>query len=289
MFIIFGTHTSHIGQDFRLQGVVCPRCQHSDTFVVTTKGRYAHLFFVPTLPLGKKVTAECKNCYLLVDEVGFTPEMRKSYGEYRFRNPAKTPIWHAVGCLGLLGIAGFFLIFFVVAILAAESPTHDSDRQKPEPVVANHYTELHNDLDQTIFYPPFESDSTSWFIKQCMDEEATDALEKKNYKYFSRSVGDKTLILVKAKDIKNVEKGAQKGIVQIIETCIDQHRGYDSQYLYIGVHDGTEMVLVATPDRRDVAGNHADEELLYPFYEKSAPVDSNENRAVPHEETVKIK
>ena len=100
--LIYGSRASHL----RTEPVAgtCPACGAPDSLRMSVFGRYAHVYWLPLLPLGKTGASECGHCRFVVRPKEMEPVLRKSFGELKQRSRA--PWWHFLGLmLALVGLA----------------------------------------------------------------------------------------------------------------------------------------------------------------------------------------
>jgi len=99
--IIFGQRASKIGE-FDINETTCSYCEKENSQHVSIYGKYAHVFWIPVFPFGKKAVAECKHCKRTYEQSEFTPELKSKYKEAK--KNVKTPIWHWLGLMLVFGL-----------------------------------------------------------------------------------------------------------------------------------------------------------------------------------------
>ncbi|MFD2909400.1 hypothetical protein ACFSX9_11740 [Flavobacterium ardleyense] len=73
-------------------------------------GKYAHLYWIPFIPIGKVNIVECNNCKATYDVKELEQRTKDKFKQEMDRNPAKTPVKHfSAPILIVLIIAGSFL------------------------------------------------------------------------------------------------------------------------------------------------------------------------------------
>ncbi|RIV35986.1 zinc-ribbon domain-containing protein [Flagellimonas lutimaris] len=102
--IIFGLRSSKIG-GFPLQGVNCDYCNTKTGQSLLVFGKYAHIFWIPLFPIGKRVFSECMHCKKTSNRKEFTAAQEQGYQEHKHQ--AKTPLWHWA-----------WIIVFLIAVIA---------------------------------------------------------------------------------------------------------------------------------------------------------------------------
>lgn len=82
----------------------CIKCQEPTNINIFIIQRYAHAYWIPFFPSGKKIISECTNCEHLLEKKNFPEKYLNGYKE--IKSGIRTPIWMYTG----LGIIGFILI-----------------------------------------------------------------------------------------------------------------------------------------------------------------------------------
>ena len=98
--LIYGYRTSHL----RTEPVAgpCPACATPDALRTSVFGRYAHVYWVPLLPIGKTGASECGHCQFVIRPKEMEPALRQAFRELKQRS--RVPWWHFAGLLLALGI-----------------------------------------------------------------------------------------------------------------------------------------------------------------------------------------
>ena len=109
MFFLFGTGSTVTATE-ALPGLTCQYCQTTGNLAVSVVARYAQLFFIPVLPLGKTSVTVCGHCRQTLR----TGEQPAAYlaPVAAVVARAKTPIWH-------FAVLGVFGALFAFALLSA--------------------------------------------------------------------------------------------------------------------------------------------------------------------------
>jgi hypothetical protein len=90
--------------------------------------------------------------------------------------------------------------------------------------------------------PKMETDSTSFHIKNYMNDILENELYKGKIKYFSRINGNKLLIILDIDDIKKIKASERYYILNFVQSALDEHDGYKDMEKYIGVDGQWNMV-----------------------------------------------
>ncbi len=259
MLFLFGTGKSTLKNQYQLRNCECPNCHQRNTLTGGTIARYFHFFFIPVFPTSKNHIAICNHCNAKFSYNLFTDEMKQSFDSQYNINPNSRPIWHGCGCIIIL----IALVLLIGALLVGWYKTKD----EPEKPKDKREAFLKDDINKVTAVPTMETDSTSFYIKQCLDEIIDQELNKKNIKYYSKANGDKLLIILDIDDMKRIKSSERHYLLNFVRDCLRLHDGYEDKQLYIGIDGMWNMVLVSTPHGSDTDGKFADEKLLYPFYD----------------------
>jgi len=108
--IFYGTRGTKI-KEGQINNVVCPNCDNLTSMSYGIYGRYAHLYWIPTFPIGKKTIIECNSCKKTYN-VANLPQAIKTKFEFE-KQGARTPIWYFSGVIVIVCIIG--LISYSVA------------------------------------------------------------------------------------------------------------------------------------------------------------------------------
>ncbi len=242
--IYFGTRASNIG-NFDIPNSKCSYCEQSNTQRVSVFGKYAHIFWIPIFPIGKKAVAECMHCKRTIEQKEFDPELKKLYKENKGK--AKRPFWHWLG-LGLFGLLVAFTT--IVGITSEKDPRSDLLTADEELMITN---------------PTMESDSISYKIKQLFDNFATEEIDPSEFKYLTKISGDKALILVQIPKLRKVEKEGRTQALDIVKMITDNQQAFEGKDLYIGIKGFISMILIKTPTY-EANSRLASTSELYEFY-----------------------
>jgi hypothetical protein len=104
--IIYGYRSSHLLTE-PVAGS-CPACAAPDSLRMSVFGRYAHIYWVPLLPIGKVGASECGHCRQVLQPKEMAAPLRQTFQELKQRSRA--PMWHFVGLGLLLGLVGWLLV-----------------------------------------------------------------------------------------------------------------------------------------------------------------------------------
>ncbi len=120
MFIFFGTRSSHLKSTSLTAS--CSVCHTTGPHTVSIFGEYAHVFWIPVLPLSKPALVRCEHCLAIHDNKTAPPDLRTQLVRNTDAITAPTPGWHWVGS-GLIGA----LIVFCVGLAFVGPSTKPGD------------------------------------------------------------------------------------------------------------------------------------------------------------------
>ncbi|MFS4494180.1 zinc-ribbon domain-containing protein [Maribacter sp. 2308TA10-17] len=276
MIFFFGSRASKI-KERKLKRTTCPHCETKDSFTVSTFSKYFHFFFIPIIPLFKTHVAECSHCRKSYSKHEFTKDMNAALDRENETNPAKRPIWQGCGCML---ITGFFLIVFSISIYGVYFGDDLRNESALEKDARKDY--LDADFKKTTAIMTGEKASLTLALKECVDYDIESGLNTDKIQYFTRINEQKLLVLLRIRNIKEVEPSDRKIVINVVEDCLAAMPALDSiSEYYIGVEGKWNTVLVKTPTDSDLGGRFADKYKLLPFYgEKEIARDSTEIKEI---------
>jgi hypothetical protein len=248
--IIFGSQGSKIGS-FDIPNSSCQHCGQESTQRISVFGKYAHVFWIPMFPIGKKAVAECTHCLRTIEDANFSPKLQQLYRNNHSK--VKRPLWHWAG-LGIIG--SLFALIMIIGITAEKDPRREF---------------LNKDLSMMTSSPTMESDSISFKIKELFDEMVTDKINPQDFEYLTKIQGNKALILVKMPKLKKVEKTGRSEAIEMIEMITNTQADLKDKEKYIGVQGAISMLLIKTPTY-EKNSRLAMESELYEFYGKKTEI-----------------
>jgi len=71
--------------------------------------QYAHIFWIPTFPIGKTGATQCQQCQVIFKKRAFSPELKNHYQS--LKSNQKTPIWTFVGLAVLAALTGIAILY----------------------------------------------------------------------------------------------------------------------------------------------------------------------------------
>ncbi len=118
--IIYGTKGKHIHSE-ETDLIQCSHCQEQRKHTISIYGRYAHIFWIPFFPIGKKGVSECNHCKMTL-----APKDMNESLKFAFQNVeknAKRPIthWLLLIIIGVLFIAPMITSIFIAVFKSITS------------------------------------------------------------------------------------------------------------------------------------------------------------------------
>ncbi len=242
--IFYGSQASRIA-DLKINGTTCERCQKTSAQHVSVFSKHAHLYWIPLFPIGRVIVSECESCKITIKQKEFSAPL-KSQLQLQKDN-IKTPIWKWTGT-GIIAM----LIFAIWSI--SPSPDKDPRRQL-----------LKNDLMLTSIYPEESSDTTSAKLKTMFTTLATVEFRSDRFEYLTKEDDEKILVLIKMPELHRVVDEERDAIIQIVEMFTSNEEAENVKPVYIGVSNGSRMILVKTPDSYE-NDDYASQKPLYAYY-----------------------
>jgi len=105
--IFYGSKGVHLHTE-QVSGVKCSHCEQTSSHTVSIYGKYAHIYWIPFFPLGKKGISECNHCKATFEPKEMSESLKLAHKNVK--GNVKTPIWHwsGIGIIAVvIGISGF--------------------------------------------------------------------------------------------------------------------------------------------------------------------------------------
>lgn len=110
--IIFGNSKEYARRSEHLAAVVCPYCQKRDTTEALVFMRYAHIWYIPIFPTGKRLVTSCVHCKAAYDRKTMPPELAERTAEIEKTTKYPLKYWFL-----LLVIGSLFLVSLILAVI----------------------------------------------------------------------------------------------------------------------------------------------------------------------------
>ncbi|MET4108230.1 hypothetical protein [Hymenobacter sp. UYP22] len=104
--IIYGYRSSHLLTE-PVAGE-CSACSAPNALRMSVFGRYAHLYWIPLLAIGKVGASECGHCRQVLQPKEMSASLRQVFQQLKAR--AQAPLWHFAGLGALVVLAGWLLV-----------------------------------------------------------------------------------------------------------------------------------------------------------------------------------
>ncbi len=180
--IFYGSNARRINHG-KISNVICPDCGTSTYFNYSVFGKYAHIYWIPLFPVGKKIIVECGHCKKTFEKKELPKEITQKI--IPVEKDSKAPVWQ---------YSGLFVIACIIASVIYAGKV--SDRKELEYLQApaigdvysyessedNHYSTMKvvNILDDsiTVSYNTYEIDK-KYSTDQIDKEENYEDFEEK--------------------------------------------------------------------------------------------------------------
>jgi uncharacterized Zn finger protein len=107
--IFYGRRSSRI-KDGRISNVTCPSCEENTSMNYSIFGKYAHIYWIPTFPMGRENIIECNNCKQTFKVKELSEQIKSKFNLEK--QDAKTPIWNFAG-LAIIACLIFSVMYFI--------------------------------------------------------------------------------------------------------------------------------------------------------------------------------
>lgn len=128
--IFYGTRATKI-KTGQINNVICPKCENQTSMNYGIYGKYAHLYWIPTIPIGKENIIECNTCKQTYNLKGLPPAIQSKF-EFE-KQGARIPVWYFSGVILIALIIGF------ISYSIGEDKVEDSE-QVNDPQVHDVYS-----------------------------------------------------------------------------------------------------------------------------------------------------
>jgi hypothetical protein len=114
MIFFFGTRSKAI-LTILLNNLECCYCKQRDTIFLSIVSTYAHLFWIPLFPVGKKKFTVCSHCRQTLADKQMPPEYITAI--FQENIAAKTPVWQFAGLIIIGCLITIPFIFSIISML----------------------------------------------------------------------------------------------------------------------------------------------------------------------------
>lgn len=242
--IIYGSNATKIGE-FNIGSSKCDYCENTGTQHISVFGKYAHIYWIPFFPVGKKAVAECFHCKRTIEQSEFPSDLFSKYQEAK--SQVRRPVWHWTGVGLIAALVIWFNIMSATTEVDPRSKLFDADRER------------------ITTSPTMESDSLAYKLKSFFKDFTNEQINPDEFGFFTKVSVDKVLILAKIPELKHVQKEGREQVIDMIELITNATASTKDKKKYIGVEGKITMMMVKTPTTFE---NElvASQDPLYDFY-----------------------
>ncbi len=97
--IIYGSRTKQTAKSN--VAAPCPNCSTNGSIEIRVLQKFAHIFWIPLFPVGKKAMSECSHCKQVLQYNEMRPALMGAFAA--LKEKTKTPLWTFTG-LGLIAV-----------------------------------------------------------------------------------------------------------------------------------------------------------------------------------------
>jgi len=103
--IIYGWKEKHLKSN-QPNHLVCPGCNTSGSILLSRFSTYFHIFWLPIMPIGRRSSSICQNCYLSFEPKEMSYDIKNEYNS--LKNKTFIPIWQYSGIILIACLISFF-------------------------------------------------------------------------------------------------------------------------------------------------------------------------------------
>lgn len=104
--IIYGSRATQVGHEQPTDK--CPNCESQNTLDLFVFQRYAHVFWIPFIPIGKTGVSQCSNCKQVLKYNEMPAPLKTTY--HQASSKSKTPLWTFIGLAAVIVLVGFTVV-----------------------------------------------------------------------------------------------------------------------------------------------------------------------------------
>jgi len=107
--IFYGSKSTMLNENM-ITKFSCPSCDSDNSLRMNIWGTYYHLYWIPTITLGrKKATIQCGHCQRSLEEQNFNEPQKQLSNKYK--SESSIPLWYYTGAV----IIGLFISFIFLS------------------------------------------------------------------------------------------------------------------------------------------------------------------------------
>lgn len=127
--IIFGQRSAHLKSEVS-RTAICPNCGTQGSVLFSVYRRHAHVFWIPTFPMGKVGASQCQHCKQTLKTSEMPEGLKNEYR--RIKTGAKGPIWQFAGL-------GLFILLMVFAGFSSKRSSEQTREYIKVPAIGDVY------------------------------------------------------------------------------------------------------------------------------------------------------
>src|ERR1044071_3132481 len=97
--IIYGRRSTHL-KSIQLPNETCPNCNTKGTMAMSVYSQFAHIFWIPTFPIGRDGGSQCMNCKQVLTKQQMPKYLRMQYDQLVAQT--RVPIWSWSGLAAII-------------------------------------------------------------------------------------------------------------------------------------------------------------------------------------------
>lgn len=106
--IIFGRSKEYVRHAEHVHGSECPYCHQQNSMSAQVLMRYAHVWYIPFFPAGKRVIVACAHCKAAYDAKQLPPHIEQQCSD--IKNNTKYPLKYWTWSLLIVAVLALALI-----------------------------------------------------------------------------------------------------------------------------------------------------------------------------------
>ncbi len=126
--VIFGTKATQVATEIIPYN--CAHCGTQNSIQMTLLQKYAHIFWIPFIPIGKTAATQCMHCKQVLEKKEFSSYLQNSYDS--IKSKSKIPIWTFSGLL-------LFAALIIVGGISSKQSDERNAKLIAEPKVGDIY------------------------------------------------------------------------------------------------------------------------------------------------------
>jgi len=104
--IVFGTRSTNL-KNGQIINADCPMCKTQTSMRYSIFGKYAHVYYIPLVPVKKITVAECNTCKTTFEYIVLPDATRRKLDFEKEKQGVKIPYWMYSGLLIIAGLVSF--------------------------------------------------------------------------------------------------------------------------------------------------------------------------------------